>query len=210
MVSASAAGLSLCHATIQADMTQHWDVIGIALQLVAGFLFLLRQFSDGPMDRASKWIRKLLGMMTGDVQRRWRIPLAGAPIGILAMVTLLLLYGGNNEGMTIATIVGGLVYILIGAVVYLYLLRHSVRLTEKLTLMENLTDGIYDRKLLIGNAFLLVSSAVLVLVLFWLAGNLASRDGLLYTFFTLVFVFGVALLAFPLFVASGIFLYRRF
>lgn len=190
-------------------MDNLWEIAGISLQLLAGFLFILKQVSGALTARIGRLLTKYLGILSGDPKKRWKKSLVAGVISLPLVIAGIFVYGVvySGEVVTWSAIGGAALYLLFGYYFYLFSLSGVRRLLGKWKSVERKVGTDYSRTMLVSHASLFVLS-ILLLSLFAYAYDmfLDSSKNFIWQFFMLLYFFAVMLAAWPVFLVSSAYL----
>jgi hypothetical protein len=137
------------------------EITGISLQILAGLVFILDQIAHKFSTSIEKWVGGAVTFVTGKTKRRWRIvilfSLVALPVIFIALAKL-----GTNEEITWATIVGILIFTVIGFDSYALLLIIVGKRTLRGNITQHINSLIEDGKLVSVNVIVLVISCILL------------------------------------------------
>jgi hypothetical protein len=160
------------NATICVVMDEYFKIIGISLQLLAGFILILEQVSHKVPQRfvepVGGTLRKILGIMSGDARRRWQTALYIAFVGPLAVAILIAIQ--NTKKIGVGEIFQAVFFIafftLISLNLYLYSLKSLATLFSKKRSYKEIRFSESPYKIWI-NVILCVLSVMVLLALLY-------------------------------------------
>ncbi|NQT31415.1 MAG: hypothetical protein HQ588_03695 [Deltaproteobacteria bacterium] len=153
-------------------MNNAWEIAGISLQILAGFVFILDQVAHKFSASIEGWVEKVLSFLSGQGKRRWRIIILTSIFAVPAILIIILL--GTNDEINWPAIGGILFFTILGFDLYaIALSQFGGRFTRKdwnkklnVSINERIRVLINEQRIVSSNVRLLIFTSVFILIFY--------------------------------------------
>ena len=135
------------------------ETAGIIIQVIAGFLIILRQFEKERVSSFGNTVKVFLSHIRGTPRKRFRFSLIFCLISF--PILLLAIFHFSDTILTLGVLGVGILFILIGYNSYLYSLKYLLKLFG-FELAKSKQDSEFVKKVALSNVILIVLSAIVI------------------------------------------------